>query len=166
MLVGVTIIVNKEVKLMKKQELTNDQLLTKIQNVFRKSEDAKFIRRLDILNLVLTGIPVKQVSELYDLHRSTIYSWIDKAKKEGLESLKDQTREGRPSQIMETELKKIKKDLQKQPSIFGYKNSFWDGKLLSYHLEQKYNIDLGVRQCQRLFHKLNFSPKETKISST
>jgi transposase len=150
---------------MKKQKFTDEQLLAKIQNIFNNSEDAKYIRRLDILNLVLSGISVQQVSQLYNLHRSTIYSWLNKAKSQGLEILKDQPKEGRPSQIMEIELKKIKKDLQKQPEFFGYKNAFWDGKLLSYHLKQKYNIDLGVRQCQRLFHKLNFSPKESEISS-
>lgn len=151
---------------MKKQVITDDQLLNKIQNYFKKSEDAKFIRRLDIMNLVLNGTRVQQVAELYNIHRSTIYSWFEKAKRFGLESLKDSPKEGRPSQIMDTELKKIKKDLQKQPCFFGYKDSLWDGKLLSYHLKSKYNIDLGVRQCQRLFHKLNFSPKKTSISTT
>ena len=146
---------------MKKQLFTDDQLLTKIQNYFKKSEDAKFIRRLDIMNLVLTGIPVQQVVELYNVHRSTIYSWLDKAKKLGIESLKDIPKEGRPSQIMDTELKKIKKDLQKHPSVFDYKDSLWSGKLLSYHLKVRYGIELSVRQCQRLFHKLDFSPKET-----
>jgi transposase len=151
---------------MKKQLFTDAQLLTKIQNYFKKSEDAKFIRRLDIMNLVLSGIPVQQVANLYNIHRSTIYSWLDKAKKLGIETLKDVPKEGRPSQIMDTELKKIKKDLQKQPGYFGYKDSIWSGKLLSYHLNSKYGIELSVRQCQRLFHKLDFSPKETSISST
>ena len=31
-----------------------------------------------------------------------------------------------------------------------------DGKLLSHHLSFKYNIDLGTRQCKRIFRKLGF----------
>ena len=38
----------------------------------------------------------------------------------------------------------------------GYSQNLWDGKLLSHHLSLKYNIDLGTRQCQRIFHKLEF----------
>ena len=146
---------------MKKKILTNDQLLNKIQNYLKNSKDAKFIRRLDILNLVLNGMSVQQVAKLYNIHRTTIYSWLEKARRLGIKSLKDSPKEGRPSRIMETEFKKIKKDLQKQPCFFGYKDTLWSGKLLSYHLKHKYNIDLGVRQCQRLFHKLGFSPKKT-----
>ena len=151
---------------MKKYNLTNKELKQQIEKIFSKSKEASFIRKLDILNLVLDGIPVQKVAELYNIHRSSIYGWINKAKKLGLESLKNEPREGRVSRIMESELKQIKKDLQKAPSFFGYENSIWDGKLLSYHLKQRYNIGLGVRQCQRVFHKLDFSPKETKISST
>lgn len=152
--------------LMKKYNLTDKELKHQIQNFFNQSKEANFIRKLDILNLVLDGIPVQKVAELFKVHRSTIYSWMNKAKKLGLESLKDEPREGKVSQVMESEFKQIKKDLLKEPSVFGYKNTIWDGKLLSYHLKLKYNIDLGVRQCQRLFHKVNFSPKKTKNSST
>jgi transposase len=151
---------------MKKYNLTDKELHQQIQKIFDKSKEANFIRKLDILNLVLSGIPVQKVAELYNMHRSTIYIWIEKAKRLGIEALKDEVRPGKTSRIMDSELKKIKKDLQKEPSFFGYKNSLWDGKLLSYHLKVKYDIDLGVRQCQRLFHKLNFSPKETSISSS
>jgi len=151
---------------MKKYNLTDKELKQQIQNIFNKSKEANFIRKLDILNLVLNGTPVQKVAELYNIHRSTIYSWKDKAKKLGLESLKDEPREGKVSQIMDSELKQIKKDLYKEPSFFGYKNAIWDGKLLSYHLEQKYSIKLGVRQCQRIFHKVDFSPKKAPISTT
>jgi len=32
----------------------------------------------------------------------------------------------------------------------------WDGKTLSAFISKEYTIQLGVRQCQRLFHKLGF----------
>jgi len=34
--------------------------------------------------------------------------------------------------------------------------NLWDGKLLSHHIRQQYGIELGVRQCQRLFRQLGF----------
>jgi hypothetical protein len=32
----------------------------------------------------------------------------------------------------------------------------WDGKLLSHHLSQPFGVDIGVWQCQRIFHQLVF----------
>ena len=32
----------------------------------------------------------------------------------------------------------------------------WDGKLLSQHLRQRYGVELGVRQCQRVFRDMGF----------
>ena len=51
---------------------------------------------------------------------------------------------------------KIGIDLRKNPRDFGYSQNLWDGKLLSHHLKEKYSIVLRTRQCQRIFHKLNF----------
>ena len=33
----------------------------------------------------------------------------------------------------------------------------WDGPNLYDYIKKKYDINLSVRQCQRLFHKLGFS---------
>jgi transposase len=38
----------------------------------------------------------------------------------------------------------------------------WDGKLLSHHLSETYEIDLGVRQCQRLFKQLGFRRRKPR----
>ncbi len=50
----------------------------------------------------------------------------------------------------------INSDLRNDPRNLGYSQNLWDGKLLSYHLENVYKVKLGVRQCQRLFNKLGF----------
>jgi len=34
--------------------------------------------------------------------------------------------------------------------------NLWDGKTLSAFIEKRYGIELGVRQCQRLFRQLGF----------
>jgi transposase len=38
----------------------------------------------------------------------------------------------------------------------------WDGKLLSHHLKQSYDVDLGVRQCQRLFRQFGFRRRKPR----
>ena len=50
----------------------------------------------------------------------------------------------------------ISMDLRKKPMDIGYSQNIRDGELLSHHLSFKYNIDLGTRQCQRIFRKPGF----------
>jgi len=53
-------------------------------------------------------------------------------------------------------MEQLGKDLRQPPRVFGYPQNFWDGILLSHHLASVYDVKLGARQCQRLFHKLDF----------
>ena len=53
-------------------------------------------------------------------------------------------------------MEQIGLDLRKNPLDLGYSQNLWDGKLLSHHLKMRYDIDLGTRQCQRIFRKLGF----------
>ena len=34
--------------------------------------------------------------------------------------------------------------------------NLWDGKLLAHHVAETYEVDLGVRQCPRIFGKMGF----------
>ena len=46
--------------------------------------------------------------------------------------------------------------LRKSPSDFGLTGHLWDGKTLSTFIYKQWNVELGVRQCQRLFRQFGF----------
>ena len=52
--------------------------------------------------------------------------------------------------------------LRKSPRSFGYLQNLWDGKLLSHHIREEFGVEMGVRQCQRLFRKLNFRRRKPR----
>jgi transposase len=150
---------------MKANKIIDKELREKIREVFSASEGARFVRRLDILSVVLDGQSVEKVSELFRMNRSSIFSWFKKAREEGIDSLRDLKKPGRASRISEEVKSNLVDELKKPPRSLGYNKQRWDGPLLSHHLKKVYQIDLGVRQCQRLFHKLGFSPYPSKKSS-
>jgi transposase len=80
----------------------------------------------------------------------------------GFEGLREEKRSGRPSVINGKILSIIDSDLRQNPTSFGYTQNLWDGKMLSNHLKEKYDIKLGVRQCQRLFNKLDFQLRKPR----
>ena len=57
---------------------------------------------------------------------------------------------------------RVGQDLRGSPRQFGYGQNLWDGKLLSHHLSERYSVQLGVRQCQRLFRELGFRWRKPK----
>jgi transposase len=73
----------------------------------------------------------------------------------GFEALRPKKRPGRPNKLTKDQKEEIKVAILSEPSIHGY--NVWDGPSLSDFILKKYEVKLGVRQCQRLFHQLGFS---------
>jgi transposase len=86
----------------------------------------------------------------------TVQYWIKRFNENGFAGLREKEGRGRPGTLEEKEIKRIGKDLRKSPRDFGHSQSLWDGKMLSHHIREKYGKNIGVRQCQRLFHELGF----------
>ncbi len=85
----------------------------------------------------------------------SIGNWVNMFLKECFNRLKEPVKQGRPPRLSNI-MYNIAEDLRRNPVEFGYSQNLWDGKLLSYHLKAIYGINLGTRQCQRVFRKLGF----------
>jgi transposase len=74
----------------------------------------------------------------------------------GLAGLLEGDRAGRPRRLSEKVLQEINVVLRRMPREAGLGGNLWDGKTLAAWIEREYGINLGVRQCQRLFRQLGF----------
>lgn len=133
-----------------------------IQNEIERSEESRYDHRLHGVLLVCVGMSCYEVASLLGRSPRTIQYWVKKFEEIGFEGLWEGERLGRPKRINNIQLKQVDKDLRKDPRKLGYSQNMWDGKLLSHHLSQVYKIKLGVRQCQRLFHKLGFRRRKPR----
>jgi len=127
-----------------------------IQQEIARSEDSRYDHRLHGLLLVCQGLSCPEVSKILGDSPRIIEYWVKYFNEKGFEGLREEKRSGRPSVIERTTLNNIDSDLRQNPASFGYTQNLWDGKMLSHHLKEKYDIKLGVRQCQRLFNQLDF----------
>ena len=101
------------------------------------------------------SITSSQLSGLTGVPTRTLSTWLKKADEEGFESLKAIKQTGRPNKLADDKLAIIKDAIEHSPEDYGYR--VWDGPSLSDFILKKFNVTMGVRQCQRLFHKLGFS---------
>ena len=135
-----------------------------LQDEIRRSEESRYDHRLHGVLLVAQGMTCPEVAKLLgDAPRSVEY-WVRGFEEHGLAALREGERSGRPSRLNEKQLHEINLALRRMPREVGLGGSLWDGKTLAAWIAKEYEIDLGARQCQRLFRQLGFRLRKPRPS--
>lgn len=127
-----------------------------LQDEIRRSEEAKYDHRLHAILLVANGMNCPQAATMLGDSERTIRYWVQQFNEEGLQGLIDIARLGRPSRLSDRHMNQIGQTLRKSPNEVGMAGGIWDGKTLSAYIKKNYEMDIGVRQSQRLFRLLGF----------
>jgi transposase len=127
-----------------------------IQQEIGRSEESRYDHRLHGLLLVAAGQSCGQVAELFGENPTTVQRWVQRFEHGGLDALREGERSGRPRMLDAAQWRKLEGDLRKTPRDFGLAATLWDGPVLSEHLRRRYKVELGIRQCQRLFRQMGF----------
>jgi len=139
-----------------------DVMKVALQEEITRSEESRYDHRLHGVLLVCSGKSCYEVADLLGHSPRTIQHWVERFEKSGFAGLEEVERPGRPTKLDDTTREQIAADLRQSPREFGYGQNLWDGKLLSHHLQVRYTIRLGVRQCQRLFQELGFRRRKPR----
>jgi len=127
-----------------------------IQQEIARSEESRYDHRLHGLLLVSGGQSCRQVADLFGEDGTTVQRWVRRFEQGGLDALREGERSGRPRTLEAAQWRKLQGELRKSPREFALAATLWDGPVLSEHLHRRYGVDLGVRQCQRLFRQMGF----------
>jgi transposase len=142
---------------MRKLEIADaDVMRIAIQQEIARSDESRYDHRLHGLLLLTSGQTCQQIADLFGEDRRTVQRWVKKFEQEGLEGMRDGERCGRPTCLDAKQWTALGRDLRRSASDFGHPGHLWDGKLLCIHLKERYQVTLGVRQCQRIFTQLGF----------
>jgi transposase len=127
-----------------------------------RSEESRYDHRLHGVLLVSQGLSCRRVAEYLGQDAVTVQRWVGRFNERGFAGLQEIERPGRPRSLNEPRWSRLEADLRRSPGDFGYGQNLWDGKVLSHHLQQRYGVDLGVRQCQRLFRQMGFRRRKPR----
>jgi transposase len=106
--------------------------------------------------MVAQGMSCRKVAKLLGDSPRTVAYWANRFEAEGLSGLADAYRPGRPRRLNEQQLHEIQEALRSNPVEYGLTANLWDGKLLSHFIQKRFGIQLGIRQCQRMFRQFGF----------
>ncbi len=126
----------------------------RLQAEIRRSHEARYDHRLHVVLLVAQGLTCAEVAQRFGDATRTVQYWVKQFIKKGLAGLAEAERPGRPPSLTESQLLAIGGALRESPEIYGLGTRTWDGKTLSAFIKEQFRVDLGVRQCQRLFRQL------------
>jgi transposase len=148
---------------MKRLEITDaDIMRIAIRQEIERSEESRYDHRLHGVLMVSSGYSCTTVAELFGHSRRTVEYWVQRFEKRGFSGLEEVPRPGRPTALDASLRQKLARDLRRSPRELKYTQNLWDGKLLSHHLAERYEVDLGVRQCQRLFTQMGFRRRKPR----
>jgi transposase len=132
------------------------EIILGLQDEIRRSDDARYDHRLHAILLVAEGLSCPEAGRLLGDAPRTVHMWVHRFEEDGLAGLQQKLRPGRPPRLSPTDLRAVNTALRRTPVDYGLGTYLWDGKTLSAFLERERDMSLGVRQCQRLFHQLEF----------
>jgi transposase len=127
-----------------------------IRQEISRSEESRYDHRLHGVLMVAQGMNCYEVGRWLGEHSTSVQRWVRGFERRGFAGLREGMRPGRPSRIAPGIMKKLERELRREPRSLGYAQTLWDGKLLSEHLKRRHGVALKVRQCQRLFRQLGF----------
>ena len=125
-----------------------------MDNAYKRESNASIRERILLIRRIMSdGQDIGMVST-EELHRSIAwaYKWLRRFDKEGLEGLKNKPRSGRPPDVPQEKLSKIRKDLSENPSG-------WKAKEIMNIIYERTGIRYHEVHIYRLLHKWGFSPK-------
>jgi len=125
-----------------------------IQHEIGRSEESRYDPRLHGLLLLAAGHSCREVAALFGEDDTTVQRWVHRFTEGGLTALRDGERPGRPPALDPEQWSQLQADLRRSPRDFDFAAACWDGPTLSKHLRIRYGIELGVRQCQRIFRQM------------
>jgi transposase len=133
-----------------------EEMILALQDEIRRSDQSRYDHRLHGVLLVAQGMSCPAVARLLGDGPRTVEYWVNRFEQTGFGGLAEGERSGRPSRLNARQLEQVNAWLRQSPQQCGVDANLWDGKTLSASIEQKFQIQLGSRQCQRLFRQLGF----------
>lgn len=116
--------------------------------------------RIQAVKAVLNGMPVREVSEIFGIHISRLYAWVQRAKKKGIRDLNAKPIPGKKSLLSEQQKKILILWLCIfTPLDFQFEMIFWTTEVIKALIEKKFLITMSRSAVSRLLHRLDLTPQ-------
>jgi transposase len=101
----------------------------------------------------LLNYSTTEIAKELDMHPRSIQRYIRNYKEKGLEAIMETSKPGNSRRLDDSQLNKIKEELQKYPSHHGYFLPKWTAKLVRKHIKKAYGVSLSEESCRKILQE-------------
>jgi transposase len=127
-----------------------DPLRALLRAAIKQSAQSRYIHRLHAVLLVSIGRGCYEVAHWLGDDPRSVERWVRTWELAGDDGLHDHRQGGRRTRLDFAQRGLLADDLAQKPSVLGYPQQDWSGKLIARHIEIRFGIRLSQRQCLRL----------------
>ncbi len=138
-------------------EITRTDLTAReLRAVASKETDAKVVRRVLALAMVLEGADRTEAAEACGMDRQTLRDWVHRYNDEGLAGLSNRTGQGRPPALTEAQMDTFSDWVRTGPDMATDGVVRWRCVDLRRKIKDAFDVDVHERTVGKLLSSLNF----------
>src|SRR3989344_1693513 len=128
-----------------------------LENLYRIETNVKSKIRLQCAILRKEGKTLEEISNVTKKPKSTIGDILIRFGKKGFIAKDAIKQNGQPKKLSDSQLKKIRRMIEKKPIEKGFPFVVWTTKLVGYAIKKIFGVVYSLRQIRNLLKKLIFS---------
>lgn len=125
-----------------------------IRTAVKSSRDQLLLHELHCVLLVCLGRSCHEVGGWFGDSTRTIERWVSAFNRHGVAGLCAHRPGGRRPRLPSDTVQRVTFEIRQLPSVCGFPDALWCGRLLMQHLREHYGVTMSLRQCQRTLRRL------------
>jgi transposase len=105
------------------------------------------------------GKSIDAIAEAVQMHRRSVQDILHRFVDRGLNASESLPKAGRPKRLSSAQLRGLRARLLRSPSASGFKEGFWNTRLVLALVKREYGVEYDASHLRRLLHELGFSVK-------
>jgi transposase len=139
--------------------------LSSLKEEFEKSRNLTGILKILAIFAVSRGQSIDEVAEWIRTHRETVRNWINAFLWSGISSLFPSTSSGRPKVLSDSEVKTLKRNLEKSPQRFGFRGGCWNANKIKKLIQESFGKTLSTKYIPEFLRSIGLSYKKSRIDA-
>ena len=140
----------------------SEEEIQAVETAIRHDKRPEVRQRCTAIRLLHLGYKPEQVAKMLAVSIPTIYSWINRWRRGGVEELANKPRSGRPPKADDAYISLLGEVIEKEPEELGYGFTIWTIDRLRAHLEKETGIDLSESRFRALLKREGYRYRRPK----
>jgi transposase len=133
-----------------------------VENLFRRSPDARVRRRANAVRLSSLGYTVPQIAQITGSWPQTVRNAFDRFESGGMDALSDRPRSGRPPKATPEYRERLVEAVKTDPGELGYPFTVWTVVRLRAHMAREMDVLVSEARVRQIMKEENLVFKRPK----